>query len=209
MPGGQSGARVCSQARLPVLLTTAGLGLNIAAGALIGAGAVIDASWNWPHLAAGIALLLAGALDVLDTMVARLAENLTKFAAFADSVSDLYADLAIFAGILTYSAARGSVRLLIVSAAALTGVLTMRYAQARAESLLPGRYDAGYMQRPEWLMVIIVSCLLNRLPVGMVMIALFTNLAAFHRIWDTHQTAHNLAHPDEAGRGYGSATAPA
>ncbi len=203
-------ARACIRRRLsPLLLTTAGLGLNIVGGLLIGAGFAVQASPNWLHFVAGIILLLAGALDLLDDMVARLSENVTKFAAFSDSVFDLYSDLAIFAGALTYFAARGSLGFVIVSAIAFGGVLMTRYTQARAESLLPGRYNAGYMQRPEWIMVVIVSCLLNRLSMGMALIALLSNLAAFHRIWDTHQTAHNLEHPDEAGRGYGSVSAPA
>ncbi len=202
-------ARACIRRRLsPLLLTTVGMGLNVLGGILIGAGFAAQTSPNWLHLAAGIIVLLAGALDLLDDMVARLSENVTKFAAFSDSVFDLYSDLAIFAGALTYFAARGSLGFVIVSAVAFGGVLLMRYTQARAESLLPGRYNAGYMRRPEWIVVVIVSCLLNRLQVGMVLIALFSNLAVFHRIWDTHQTVHNLEHPDEAGHGYGSVSAP-
>ncbi len=202
-------ARACIRKRVsPFMLTIVGLGLNVLGGMLIGAGFAVQASVNWLHLAAGIVLLLAGALDVLDDTVARLSENVTKFAAFSDSVFDLFADLAIFAGALIYFAARGSIGFVIVSAVALSGVLMTRYTQARAESLLPGRYNAGYMQRPEWIVVVIMSCLLNRLHVGMMLIALLSNLATFHRIWDTHQTAFNLEHPNEAGRGYGSVLAP-
>jgi len=203
-------ARECIRRRLsPLLLTTIGMGLNVLGGILIGAGFAIQTSPNWLHLAAGIIMLLAGALDLLDDMVARLSESVTKFAAFSDSVFDIYSDLAIFAGTLAYFAARDSLGFVIVSAIAFGGVLVMRYTQARAESLLPGRYNAGYMRRPEWIVVVIVSCLLNRLQTGMALIAFFSNLAVFHRIWDTHQTAHNLEHPDEAGHGYGSLSAPA
>ena len=206
----EQAARACIRRRLsPLLLTAGGLGLSLVGGALIGAGFAAPAPLNWPHRVAGVVVLLAGILDLLDDMVARLSENVTKFTAFSDSVFDLYADLAIFAGALTYFAAHSSVGFVIVSGIACTGVLTMRYARARAESLLPGRYKAGYMQRPEWMAVVIISCLLNRLSVGMTIIAVLSNLATFHRIWDTRQTAHNLEHPDEAGRGYGSVSAPA
>lgn len=203
-------ARMCIRRRIaPLWLTSGSLGVSLLAGLLLGTGMAANPAVNWPHRAAAVVLLLAGVLDLLDDMVARLSEHTTKFAAFSDSVFDLYADLAIFAGIIAYFAGRDSVEWIVVAAIAFTGVVMMRYAQARAESLLPGRYHAGYMQRPEWLATLIVACLLNRLPVGVALIAFFTNLATFHRIWDTRQTAHNLEHPDEAGRGYGSRSAPA
>jgi CDP-diacylglycerol--glycerol-3-phosphate 3-phosphatidyltransferase len=186
----------------PIFLTVAGLCANLLGGLLIGLGGMAQMPAIWLHLAAGIMILLAGIFDLLDDMVAQLSNSVTKFGVFADSVFDVYADLAIFAGTMTYFALQKNIVLVVVSAIACIGALMTRYTQARAESLLPGRYNAGYLQRPEWIAVVIAACLLNRLYVGMWVIAVFSNLATFHRIWDAHQTAFNMEHPERAAKGY-------
>lgn len=192
----------------PIVLTMTSLCLSVLGGGLIGIGGRAQTSLNWFHISAGGLILVAGFFDLLDDMVAQLSNTVTKFGAFADSIVDVYADLAIFAGAMTCFALQGNIGLVIVSALASVGVLMTRYTQARAESLLPGRYNAGYLQRPEWLAVVILACLVNRLHVGMWVIALLSNLATFHRIWDTRQTAFNMEHPDQAKSSYGSVSSP-
>lgn len=191
-----------------IVLTVTGLCANLLGGLLIGFGGMTRDPVNWIHIAAGMVILLAGVFDLLDNMVAQLSNTMTKFGVFADSIVDVYADLAIFAGAMTCFALQGHIGLMIVSGIALVGVLMTRYTQARAESLLPGRYNAGYLQRPEWIAVVIVACLVNRLYVGMWVIAVLSNLATFHRIWDTRQMAFNMEHPERARRGHGSVTSP-
>jgi CDP-diacylglycerol--glycerol-3-phosphate 3-phosphatidyltransferase len=146
---------------------------------------------------------------MLDGAVARMSEKVTKFGAFSDSVMDRYSDIALFAGAITYFALRHDMPFVLISALALMGSLMTSYTRARAESLLPGKYNSGYMERAERIVILLVTCLLNRLYMGMIFIAVFANLATLHRIWDAWQTAFNLEHPQEARKGYGSSDAPA
>ena len=193
----------------PNLLTYSGVVINLCAGLLIGLGAMAQPSVNWIHIGAGVVMLIANLFDLFDGAVARMSDKVTKFGAFSDSVMDRYSDMILFAGAITYFVLRHDMVFAVISSVALVGALMTSYTRARAESLLPGKYDSGYMERAERIVVLIVTCLADRLYIGMIFIAVLANLAAFHRIWDAHQTAFNLEHPDRAGRGYGSVSAPA
>lgn len=193
----------------PNLLIYSGMVLNVGAGLLIGLGVMTHSSVNWIHVGAGVVMLIANVFDLLDGVVARMSDRVTKFGAFSDSVMDRYSDMALFAGAITYFVLRHDTVFVVISSASLVGALMTSYTRAQAESLLPGKYDSGYMERAEHIVVLIVTCLVDRLYVGVIFIAVLANLAAFHRIWDVRQTAFNLEHPDRAGRGYGSASDPA
>jgi CDP-diacylglycerol--glycerol-3-phosphate 3-phosphatidyltransferase len=193
----------------PNILTFTGLVINLIGGALLAFGGVINNPINWIHRLAGLVILLANIFDMLDGAVARMSGNVTKFGAFSDSVMDRYSDMALFAGAIIYFALRHDMSFVIISSLALVGSVMTSYTRARAESLLPGKYNSGYMERPERIVILVATCLVNRLYMGMIFIAIFANLATFHRIWDTRQTAFNLEHPSNAGKGYGAPNSPA
>ena len=173
----------------PNFLTYSGVVINLGAGLLIGLGVIAHSSVNWIHVGAGVVMLIANLFDLLDGVVARMSDKVTKFGAFSDSVMDRYSDMALFAGAITYFALQHDTVFVVISSASLVGALMTSYTRARAESLLPGKYDSGYMERAERIVVLIVTCLADRLYIGMIFIAILANLAAFHRIWDTRQTA--------------------
>lgn len=200
--------RIMQQGISPNILTYTGVVINLFGGVLIGLGGVVQHNINWVHIIAGVVIWLANVFDMLDGAVARISGEVTKFGAFSDSVMDRYSDMALFAGAITYFALRCDLPFIIVASLALVGSLMTSYTRARAESLLPGKYNAGYMERPERIVILFVTCLFNRLYMGMIFIAIFGNLATLHRIWDTRQTAFNLEHPQEARQGYGSPDAP-
>lgn len=193
----------------PNFLTGIGVLINLVGGVLLGLGGFGHNSINWMHIAASLVILLANAFDILDGTVARMAGKVTKFGAFSDSVVDRYSDMALFAGTITYFALRGDTVFIVISALALVGAVMTSYTRARAESLLPGKYNSGYMERPERIVAIILTSLFNRLYMGMIFIAVLANLATFHRIWDARQTAFNIEHPEQASKSYGDASAPA
>jgi CDP-diacylglycerol---glycerol-3-phosphate 3-phosphatidyltransferase len=193
----------------PTALTLIGVLINLLGGFLIGIGAFAHGAINWIHIGAGLVILVANIFDMLDGAVARMSKRVTKFGAFADSVLDRYSDMALFAGAITFFALKHDSVFVVVAAIAAIGSLMTSYTRARAEALLPGNYNSGYMERPERIVILAFTCILNRLYVGMIFIAILGNIATFHRIWDAHQTAFNLEHPDRAGKGYGSPTAPA
>ncbi len=193
----------------PNLLTATGVLINMFAGALLVVGVKsTPGAVNWWHVTAGAVIFFANAFDVLDGAVARTAGRVTKFGAFFDSVTDRYSDMLLFAGAITYFALRNDISFVAVSAIALAGSVMTSYTRARAESLLPGRFDSGYMERPERIVGILISCLFSRLYVGMACIAIFSNLATFHRIWDARQISRNLEQPESARQGYGSLKSP-
>ncbi len=203
-------ARIIIQKKFsPNLLTFTGVVINLIGGFLLGLGGYINNPINWMHRLAGLVILLANIFDMLDGTVARMSGEVTKFGAFSDSVMDRYSDMALFVGAITYFALRHDSLFIIISSLALIGAVMTSYSRARAESLLPGKYNSGYMERPERIVILVATCLVNRLYMGMIFIALFANLATFHRIWDTRQTAFNLEHPQKAGKGYGSPNSPA
>jgi len=189
----------------PNILTFTGVVINFIGGGLL----ALEASIHGLHIVAGLVILLANIFDMLDGAVARMSGKVTKFGAFTDSVMDRYSDMALFAGAITYFALRHDILFVIISSLALVGAVMTSYTRSRAEALLPGKYNSGYMERPERIVILVATCLVNRLYMGMIFIAFFANLATFHRIWDTRQTAFNLEHPKNAGKGYGSPNSPA
>ncbi len=189
----------------PNLLTATGVIINACAGALLIVGVKsTPGAINWWHVMAGMVIFVANAFDILDGAVARMSGRVTKFGAFFDSVTDRYSDMLLFAGAIAYFALLHDIPFVIISAVALVGSVMTSYTRARAESVLPGRFDSGYMERPERIIAFLASCLLSRLYAGMVCIAIFSNLATFHRIWDARQISLNLEHPESARQGYGS-----
>lgn len=191
----------------PNVLTIIGVLINCAGGMLIGFGATADTGINWVHVLAGFVVILANIFDTLDGAVARMSGQVTKFGAFFDSVTDRYSDMVLFSGAITYFALKGDLLFVVISAMAAVGAVMTSYTRARAESLLPGKFDAGYMERPERIMVLAISCLFTRLYFGMICIAFFANLATFHRIWDVWRMNRNIEYPENARQGYGSINA--
>jgi CDP-diacylglycerol--glycerol-3-phosphate 3-phosphatidyltransferase len=166
-------------------------------------------TYNWIHALAGAVILVANIFDMLDGSVARMSGKVSKFGAFADSVMDRYSDMAILGGAIIYFALRRDIPFVIISAAGLVGAVMTSYTRARAESLLPGgKFNSGFMERPERIIVLGATCILNRVYMGMLFIAILGNLATFHRIWDTWKFNHNLEHPESAKKGYGSIHSP-
>ena len=192
----------------PNVLTIVGVFINAAGGALVAFGARAEAGFNWIHVFAGVVIILANIFDTLDGAVARMAGQETKFGAFLDSVTDRYSDMFLFSGAIVYFALKGDILLVVVSSLAAVGGLMTSYTRARAESLLPGKFDAGYMERPERIMVLAVSCLFSRLYFSMLCIVFFANLATFHRVWDVWRMNRNIERPEHARQGYGSINAP-
>ncbi len=193
----------------PNILTFTGVAINVVGGIMLASSVIVEtARFNWLHALAGIVILIANAFDMLDGTVARMSKGVTKFGAFADSVMDRFSDMALFAGTITYFALRSDIPFVIVSALALVGSIMTSYTRARAESLLPGKFNSGYMERPERIVALALSGLLGRLYMGVLFIAVFSNLAAFQRIWDTWRFDHNIEYPESARKEYGSPNSP-
>lgn len=156
------------------------------------------------HFSAGGWLyLLTGILDILDGRVARRTGRVSRSGAFLDSVTDRYAELAVFGGLALYY--RESWVLGVVLAAA-AGSVMVSYARARGEALGVD-VKVGTMQRPERLfylgVVVAHSPLWEALRgdaathplygptvAALALLAVSANLTALRRIVHTRRALH-------------------
>jgi CDP-diacylglycerol--glycerol-3-phosphate 3-phosphatidyltransferase len=169
-------ARVLLQAHVrPNHLTVLGLGVSIVAAVALADG----------RLRMGAVLLtLAGLFDFFDGSLARLANRVSAFGAFLDSVVDRYSDLVVLLGIvLFYHQAADTVGVFLTMITVL-GTVMVSYTKARAQSIgLP--CEIGLMERPERLIVLIAGATFNQLTATMIVLAVLTNLTALQRIFYT------------------------
>lgn len=154
-------------------LTLLGLLGNLVGAVLIGLGYITGG---------GLVILFTVPLDAVDGTVARLSGGETRFGAFLDSVSDRYAELGLFLGLLVYYFQHGEVIDLIGIFLAAAGSVMVSYARARAEGL---GFEAkiGLLSRVERYLVILPA-LIFRIPmVGVWIVAVLSNLTAAQRVW--------------------------
>lgn len=120
-------ARALMGARVtPNQVSAAAMALNVAA-----AGLILDDSM----VAAGIVYLCAGALDLLDGALARLANQVSAGGAFLDSTLDRISEGVVFAAIAYHFSMNGEPVNAALAVLALLFSLLVSYTRARAEAL--------------------------------------------------------------------------
>eukprot|EP00461_Guttulinopsis_vulgaris_P002001 UN02002 len=145
-------------------------------------------------ITASIATIVFSGFDALDGSLARATNTVTKFGGFFDSVTDRYAEMALFLGVLHYLLEKGypvmpTVYLMFI---ALCGSVLVPYTRARAEGL---QYDCkgGMFSRFERLVVIVLTFFFaglfndDVLVYGMIIIAVFTNITALQRMHHVYE----------------------
>jgi CDP-diacylglycerol--glycerol-3-phosphate 3-phosphatidyltransferase len=144
----------------PNVLTTAGLLINISAAVAFIIGGEIGEQGDLSYIGWGSGLVLfAGMFDMLDGQVARMGNLSSRFGALYDSVLDRYSELLMFLGICYYLVAHHYFIGSLVTFIALIGSMMVSYVRARAEGL-GIECKAGFMQRPERIVLIGVSGLI-------------------------------------------------
>jgi CDP-diacylglycerol--glycerol-3-phosphate 3-phosphatidyltransferase len=137
-------------------------------------------------VAGGIVVMLSGSLDALDGALARNLDLSSSFGAFLDSVSDRYAEVFIFSGILGNFLVEGDHLRVLLVFTALSGSILVSYTRARAESL-GADCKVGIMTRTERYIAIIIMLLANQLIIGLLVISILSHLTAIHRILETRK----------------------
>jgi len=135
--------------------------------------------------AGGALVILGGAFDVLDGVVARANDRTTRFGAFLDSVLDRYSDAFLFLGLSWYFYKSDSPEGVILSLGTMVGALLISYTRARAEGLGQDCH-AGLMERPERVVFMAFGALTGWiLPVMWIMLVLThaTVLQRVHHVW--------------------------
>lgn len=129
----------------------------------------------------GFILLAAVLVDALDGTMARLRGESSDFGAFVDSVSDRYAELITFGGLLYYFVTQGNEIGIMVTFAATAGSVLVSYVKARAEGL---QFSAkvGLLTRVERYLVLIPLLVFRQPLAAVAIIAVLGNITAFQRV---------------------------
>ena len=116
---------------------------------------------------AGIIILIAGAMDMLDGRLARLNNQANPFGALYDSVVDRYSELIMFFGFCYYTVTQDYLLTSIFCFIAMIGSIMVSYTRARAEGLGVNA-SVGLMQRPERIILVSVASILTSLISGQI-----------------------------------------
>lgn len=168
------------------------LGLTPNAITLLGlAGTTIGAYFiSQGKMTTGAFVLLASVLvDTLDGTMARLRGEPSDFGAFVDSVSDRYAELITFGGLLYYFLSLENYPGVIATFAAAAGSVLVSYVKARAEGL-GFTAKVGILTRVERYIVLIPLLVFNQPFIAVFLIALLGNFTALQRIIHVRAQGH-------------------
>ena len=137
----------------------------------------------------GWIMLILTPIDALDGTMARMLGEPTAFGAFVDSVSDRYAELALFGGLMYYFVTQMNTLGVVLAFSASAGSVMVSYARARAES---NGYEAkvGIMTRVERYLVLAPLLVFNKPIIALWILAILTNFTALQRIWFVRRQAH-------------------
>ncbi len=133
----------------------------------------------------GILILVGGAFDMLDGIVARTTGKATKFGAFLDSVLDRFSDAVLFLAVAWYFAQADNYTGALVCLGTLIGAFLISYIRARAEGLGESCHT-GLMERPERVVLLAFGAITGWiLPVMWIMLVLtyMTVMQRVYHVW--------------------------
>jgi len=130
----------------------------------------------------GIFILIGGAFDMLDGIVARTQGKTTKFGAFLDSLLDRYSDGFLFLALSWYFMIRENYTGVLISLGTLMGAYLISYARARAEGLGESCH-VGIMERPERIVLLIFGTLIGWLQEILWIMLVLTHITVFQRFY--------------------------
>jgi len=130
----------------------------------------------------GLIILLMAPMDAIDGTMARMTGQTSKLGAFTDSVTDRWAELFIFGGLLWYYLGQGDRLACMLVFAAAGGSLLVSYTKSRAETL---GFDCnvGILTRLERFLVLVPGLVLNLPWLAVAIIAVLANFTAVQRAW--------------------------
>lgn len=138
----------------------------------------------------GLIILVAAPFDAIDGTMARLRGESSSFGAFVDSVTDRYAELVIFGGLLIYYLQQENWLGAGLCYLAAAGSMLVSYVRARGQAV-GFETKIGLLTRVERFLILI-PCLIFNIPIVAVgAIAFFANLTAFQRILDVRRQAYD------------------
>jgi CDP-diacylglycerol--glycerol-3-phosphate 3-phosphatidyltransferase len=168
----------------PIVSVLAGLGVApnhlTAAGVVGNAGAGVLAA-RGDFLPAGIVMLAASALDLLDGALARATGKVTRFGAVFDAVMDRVSEAAVLFGLLYYFSDRGGREEELLIFAAVVASFLVSYTRARAETVdIPLR--EGLFGRAERVVLLAIGLLIDQVTAVLWILAVAAGATAIQRL---------------------------
>ena len=174
----------------PNHLTALGFLGNLGAGVLAARG---------EFLAAGLAMLPASALDLLDGALARATGRVSDFGAVLDSSLDRLSEAAVLGGLTFHFAQEKKREETVLCFAAVTGSLLVSYVRAQAQARGLDMRD-GLFTRAERVLLLGVGLIMGRVRVALWILTVMSYVTALQRLyiaWD--RLPHSETAPTEAG----------
>lgn len=138
---------------------------------------------------AAVAIFFLAPLDALDGALARkLGRKQGGFGAFLDSTLDRFAEIVLFGGFIFYFLQQENTLMLALSYIAISGSLMVSYTRARAEALGLD-CKVGILSRVERYFVITLFLVLNLPQVVVIILAVFTYVTTFQRMYHVWKQA--------------------
>ena len=168
----------------PIVKPLARLGVTpnhvTAAGVLGNAGAAVLAA-RGDFLIAGVVMLAASGLDLLDGALARATGKVTRFGAVFDAVMDRVSEAAVLFGLLYYFSDRGGREEELLIFAAVVASFLVSYTRARAETVdIPLR--EGLFGRAERVVLLGIGLIVDQVTVALWILAVAAGATAIQRL---------------------------
>ncbi len=168
----------------PIVGALAGVGVTpnmlTLAGVLGNAGAAFLAA-RGDFLPAGIVMLAASSLDMLDGALARATGKATRFGSVFDAVMDRVSEAAVLFGLLYYFSDRGGREEELLIFAAVVASFLVSYTRARAEIVdIPLR--EGLFGRAERVLLLGIGLMIDQATVALWILAIAAGATAIQRL---------------------------
>ena len=168
-------------------------------GALISLVAAAALAFGW-FVAGGVLVLLGGACDLVDGVIARHHGLSTRFGAFLDSTLDRLADMALLLGIAMYYVLQGEPGYVLLVGYTLISTVLVSYAQARAELVVPG-FRVGLLERAERVGILALGALLGLLVPALWIIAIGSTITLIQRFTHAYREMQQIDAVERSGVG--------
>jgi CDP-diacylglycerol--glycerol-3-phosphate 3-phosphatidyltransferase len=157
-------------------------------------GAAVLASTG-EFLAAGLVMLAASALDLLDGALARATGRADAFGAVLDATLDRLSEAAVLGGLAFYYAGRGEREEIALCFAALAGSVVVSYvrAQAKAQGL---ELREGLFTRAERVIVLSGGLMISQVRIALWVLAVMANATAAQRLFTAWTRLRSDERPD-------------
>jgi CDP-diacylglycerol---glycerol-3-phosphate 3-phosphatidyltransferase len=145
-----------------------------------------------------VLILVGGAFDLVDGVIARHHGIATAFGAFLDSTLDRLADMAMLLGVMLHYAALGDAGTVLLGGVAMIASVLTSYAKARVEQFLPS-FEGGLLERGERLTILGLGAVSGYMVVALWILALAGSATVAYRFGIAYRELARLESQQKLG----------